>query len=105
VGTVAVATTIVAPVTLTLLVVTALKKHVHTDVVAKNAQGVVPATVAQDPAIVQMGIQALLANASPAQTTAAGKALAIHRQVCAVVLVDTVGMIAVHACARRGMIR
>jgi len=101
---VAVATMTVAPVTLTLLAVTALKKHVHTDVVAKSALGAVLATVAQDPANVQMGTQALLVNAPPAQMTAAAKALAIHRQVCAVVQVVTLVMTAVHACAQRGMI-
>jgi hypothetical protein len=101
---VAAATMIVAAVTLTLLVVTALKKHVHTDAVVKNVLDEVPVTVVQDPANVQMGIPALLVNAPPAQMTAVAKVLAIRRQVCAVVLVDTLATIAVHVYVQRAMI-
>jgi hypothetical protein len=101
---VVVATTIVAHVMLTLLVVTVLKKDVHMDVVAKNALGVVLVTAAQDPANVQMDIQVLLANAPPAQMTAVEKVHAIQRLVCAVVLVDTLEMIVVPVYAQKGMI-
>jgi hypothetical protein len=101
---VAVATMTVAPVTLTLLAVIALKKHVHTDVVAKSALGAVLATVAQDPANVQMDIQVLLVNAPLAQMVVVAKVLAIQRLVCAAVLVDTLEMIAVHVYAQKGMI-
>jgi hypothetical protein len=95
---------IAAHVTLTLLVVTVLKKHAHMDVVAKNALGAVPVTVAQDPVNVQMDIQVLLANAPPAQMTAVDKVHAIQRLVCAVVLVDTLEMIVVPVYAQKGMI-
>jgi len=101
---VVVATTIAAHVMLTLLVVTVPKKHAHMDVVAKNALGVVLVTAAQDPANVQMDIQVLLANAPPAQMTAVAKVHAIQRLVCAIVLVDTLEMIAVHVYAQKGMI-
>jgi hypothetical protein len=104
VDTVVVATTIVAHVTLTLLAVTVLEKHVHMDVVAKNALGVVPVTAARDPANVQMDILVLLVNAPPAQMTVMEKVHAIQQLVCAVVLVDTLVMIAVHVYAQKGMI-
>jgi hypothetical protein len=89
---------------LTLLVVTVPKKHVHMDVVAKNALDVVFATVAQDLANVQMDMQVLLANAPPAQMGAVAKVHAIPQQVCAVVLVDTLAMIVVHVYAQKAMI-
>jgi hypothetical protein len=93
-----------AHVTLTLLVVTVLKKHVHMDVVAKNVLGVVLVTAAQDPANVQMDILVLLVNAPLAQMVVVVKVLAIQRLVCAAVLVDTLEMIAVHVYAQKGMI-
>jgi hypothetical protein len=101
---VVVATTIAAHVTLTLLVVTVPKKHVHMDVVAKNVLDVVLVTVAQDPANVQMDIPVHLVNALLAQMTVAAKVHAIQRQVCAIVQVDTLEMIAVRVYAQKGMI-
>jgi hypothetical protein len=89
---------------LTLLVVTVLRKHVHMDVVAKNVLGVVLVTAARDPANVQMDILVLLVNAPPAQMTVVAKVHVIQRPVCAVVLVDTLVMIAVHVYAQKGMI-
>ena len=101
---VVVATTIAAHVMLTLLVVTVLKKHVHMDVVAKNALDVVLVTAAQDHVNVQMDIQVLLVNAPLAQMTVVEKVHAIQQLVCAAVLVDTLEMIAVHVYAQKGMI-
>jgi hypothetical protein len=101
---VVVATTIAAHVMLTLLVVTVLKKHVHMDVVAKNAPGVVPAIAVQDHVSVQMDILVLLVNAPLAQMAVVVKVLAIQRLVCAAVLVDTLEMIAVHVYAQKVMI-
>jgi hypothetical protein len=101
---VVVATTIAAHVMLTLLVVTVPKKHVHMDVVAKNALGVVLATAARGLANVQMDIPVHLVNALLAQMTVAAKVHAIQQLVCAVVLVDTLVMIAVHVYAQKGMI-
>jgi hypothetical protein len=101
---VVVATTIAAHVTLTLLVVTVPKKHVHMDVVAKNALGVVPVTAARDPANVQMDILVLLVNAPLAQMAVMAKVLAIQQLVCAVVQVDTLEMIAAPVCAQKEMI-
>jgi hypothetical protein len=101
---VVVATMIAAHVMLTLLVVTVPKKHVHMDVVAKNVLDVVLVTVAQDPANVQMDIPVHLVNALLAQMTVAAKVHAILRQVCAIVQVDTLEMIAVHVYAQKGMI-
>jgi len=101
---VVVAIMIDAHVTLTLLVVTVLKKHVRTDVVAKNALDVVLVTAAQDPANVQMDIQVLLVNALLAQMTVVAKVHAIPRPVCAVVQVDTLEMIAAPVYAQKEMI-
>jgi hypothetical protein len=101
---VVVAIMIDAHVTLTLLVVTVQKKHVRTDVVAKNALDVVLVTAAQDPANVQMDIQVLLVNAPLAQMTVVAKVHAIPRPVCAVVQVDTLEMIAAPVCAQKEMI-
>jgi hypothetical protein len=101
---VVVAIMIDAHVTLTLLVVTVLKKHVRTDVVAKNALDVVLVTAAQDPANVQMDIQVLLVNALLAQVTVVAKVHAIPRPVCAVVQVDTLEMIAAPVYAQKEMI-
>jgi hypothetical protein len=101
---VVVATTIAAHVMLTLLVVTVLKKHAHMDVVAKNALGAVPVTVAQDPVNAQTDILVLRVNAPPAQMAVVAKVHVIQRPVCAVVLVDTLVMIAVHVYAQKGMI-
>jgi hypothetical protein len=89
---------------LTLLVVTVPKKHVHMDVVAKNALGVVLATAARGLANVQMDIRVLLVNALPAQMVAVAKVLAIQQLVCAVVQVDTLEMIAAPVCAQKEMI-
>jgi hypothetical protein len=74
------------------------------DVVAKNALDVVPVTAAQDHVNVQMDILVLLVNAPLAQMIVAAKVHAIPRQVCVVVLVDTLVMIAVHVYAQKGMI-
>jgi hypothetical protein len=74
------------------------------DVVAKNALGVVLVTAAQDHVNVQMDIPVPLVNASPAQMTVVAKVHVIQRPVCAVVLVDTLVMIAVHVYAQKGMI-
>jgi hypothetical protein len=104
VDVVVVATTIAAHVMLTLLVVTVPEKHAHMDVVAKNALDVVLATAVQDLANVQMDMQVLLANAPPAQMGAVAKVHAIPQQVCAVVLVDTLAMIAAHVYAPKAMI-
>jgi hypothetical protein len=101
---VVVATMIAAHVMLTSLVVTVPKKHVHMDVVAENALDVVLVTAAQDPANVQMDIPVHLVNAPPAQMTAVAKVHAIQQLVCAVVLVDTLAMTAVHVYAQKGMI-
>jgi hypothetical protein len=84
--------------------VTVLKKHVRTDVVAKNALDVVLVTAAQDPANVQMDIQVLLVNALLAQMTVVAKVHAIPRPVCAVVQVDTLEMIAAPVYAQKEMI-
>jgi len=100
---VVVATTIAAHVMLTLLVVTVLRKHVHMDVVAKNVLDVVPVTAAQDHVNVQMDILVLLVNAPLAQTIVVAKVHAIPRLACAIVLVDTLVMIAVHVYAQKGM--
>jgi hypothetical protein len=89
---------------LTLLVVTVPKKHVHMDVVAKNALGVVLVTAARGLANVQMDIRVLLVNALPAQMVAVAKVLAIQQLVCAVVQVDTLEMIAAPVCAQKEMI-
>jgi hypothetical protein len=94
---------IVAPVMLTLLAVTVLKKHVHTGVMTKNALDVVHVTVAQDLANVQMDIPVHLVNAPLAQTVVVAKVHAIPRLVCAIVLVDTLVMIAVHVYAQKVM--
>jgi len=101
---VVVASMIAAPVTLTLLAVTVPKKHVHMDVVAKNALDVVRATAAQGPANVLTDIQVLLVNVPPAQMAVTAKVHAIQRQVCAVVLVDTLVMTAAHVCAQKATI-
>jgi hypothetical protein len=101
---VAVVITIAAPVMLTLLVVIVLKKDVRTDVVAKNALGAVPVTVARDPVNAQTDILVLRVNAPPAQMAVVAKVHVIQRPVCAVVLVDTLVMIAVHVYAQKGMI-
>jgi hypothetical protein len=104
VDTVVVATTIAAHVTLTLLVVTVPKKHVHMGVVVKNVPGVVHAIAVQDHVNAQMDILVHLVNASTARMTVAVKVLATQQQECAVVLVDTLVMIAVHVYAQKGMI-
>jgi len=101
---VVVATTTAAHVMLTLLVVTVLKKHVHTGVVVKNALDAVPVIAAQDPANVQMDILVLLVNAPLAQMIVVAKVHAIPRLVCAIVQVDTLETIAVHVYAQKGMI-
>jgi len=101
---VVVATTIVALVMLTLLVVTVLKKDVRTDVVAKNALDAVHVTAVQDHVNVQTDILVLLVNASLAQMIVVAKVLAIPRLVCAIVQVDTLEMIAVHVYVQKGMI-
>jgi hypothetical protein len=101
---VVVATMTAAHVMLTSLVVTVPKKHVHMDVVAKNALGMVLVTAAQDPANVQMDIPVHLVNAPLAQTIVVEKVHAIQQLVCAVVLVDTLVMIAVHVYAQKVMI-
>jgi hypothetical protein len=74
------------------------------DVVAKNALGAVPVTVAQDPVNAQTDILVLLVNAPPAQMIAVAKVHAIQRLVCVVVQVDTLEMIAVHVYAQKVMI-
>jgi hypothetical protein len=89
---------------LTLLVVTVPKKHVHMDVVAKNALVVVLVTAARDHVNVQMDILVLLVNAPLAQMIVVAKVHAIPRLVCAIVQVDTLEMIAVHVYAQKGMI-
>jgi len=101
---VVVAIMIDAHVTLTLLVVTVLKKHVHMDVVAKNVLGVVLVTAVQDLANVQMDILVLLVNAPLAQMAVVAKVHAIPRPVCAVVQVDTLEMIAAPVYAQKEMI-
>jgi hypothetical protein len=74
------------------------------DVVAMNVPGVVHAIAVQDPANVQMDIPVHLVNALLAQMTVAAKVHAIQRQVCAIVQVDTLEMIAVRVYAQKGMI-
>jgi hypothetical protein len=51
-----------------------------------------------------MDIQVLLVNALPAQMAVVEKVHAIQQLVCAVVLVDTLVMTAVHVYAQKGMI-
>jgi hypothetical protein len=100
---VAVVITIAAPAMLTLLAAIVLKKDAHR-VVAWNALDAVLVTAALEPANVQMDIPVHLVNAPPAQMAAMAKVHAIQQLVCAVVLVDTLVMIAVHVYAQKGMI-
>jgi hypothetical protein len=100
---VAVVITIAAPAMLTLLAAIVLKKDAHR-VVAWNALDAVLVTAALEPANVQMDIPVHLVNAPLAQTIVVEKVHAIQQLVCAVVLVDTLVMIAVHVYAQKGMI-
>jgi hypothetical protein len=52
----------------------------------------------------QTDILVLRVNAPPAQMAVVAKVQVIQRPVCAVVLVDTLVMIAVHVYAQKGMI-
>jgi len=99
-----VATTIDAAVTLTLLGVTAPRKDVRMDAVAKNALGAVHATAVQVLVNVQTGIPVHLANELHARMTVVVKVHATQRQVCATVPVDTPATIAAPAYAPKATI-
>jgi hypothetical protein len=99
-----VAITIVAAAMPTTLVGTVPKKHVHTDAVAQNVLVAVCVIVELARATAVTDTRALRANASPARTTAAGKAHVTRPPDYATVPVDTPATTATRAYAQRGMI-